>query len=222
VGSTIQFSFLEFGYTIAPYDNPDNAFTATCTPTTSSPIVASTNIVKAVPDAVRPTCVLTGHSGSAIQVTARDVGSGLRSIEVTKSTNANTTVAPFVFGTKSPVVISATKVNSGQPSQVALRVTDVKGNVVNCDPILTTLVREQRVQVFNDVPGVEHVVTVTNGDPGLKRVSVKVAGHRYSRTLRPGRTTTIDLAAMHPNETYRVVIRGFGKGAADVMIWDGQ
>src|SRR5207248_9225618 len=110
--------------------------------------------------------------------------SGLKSIVVTKNVNANVVVPAFTQGTKNPVVVTATRVDNNVSAQVALRVTDMFGNVTNCDPVLTTLVRENKPQVFTDVPDAEHLVTVKNGSPGLRRIAVTVNGTAYRRTLQ--------------------------------------
>lgn len=89
-------------------------------------------------DTTRPMCVLTATitgPPKQIQVTVSDSGSGLGSIVVTASTNADTPVPPFTSGTTSPVLIVATKIDQSQGSNVALTVTDVAGNVTKCDPI---------------------------------------------------------------------------------------
>jgi hypothetical protein len=52
------------------------------------------------------------------------------------SSNANTVVAPFTVGTTTPVLVRSTKINQALGSQIALRVTDVAGNVVDCDPLV--------------------------------------------------------------------------------------
>jgi hypothetical protein len=185
--------------------------------------VFSRNAVPITFDTAPPTCQVTRHTNTGLDVTVRDAGSGLATVEVTTAANAHVTVPPFTVGTKRSIVVHATKEQATQPSQVALRVTDLAGNVTNCDPILTTLIRERRPQVFYDVPGAEHLVTITNGDPGLRTVLVTVHRDRYRRKLAPGQSTTIDIGpSVQPTGSYTVKLRGRGKGSADIMIWDGN
>jgi MYXO-CTERM domain-containing protein len=86
-----------------------------------------------------PSCALTAVIAGPprqLQITVQDTGSGLGKIEVTESKNASTPVPSFTVGTIAPVVVTATKIDKDQGSQVALRVTDVAGNVTVCDPVI--------------------------------------------------------------------------------------
>lgn len=69
-----------------------------------------------------------------LQVTVRDQNSGLATIEVTVNTNASVSVPNFTVGTSDPVVVTATKIDPTQVSVLALRVTNVAGGVIDCDP----------------------------------------------------------------------------------------
>ena len=90
-------------------------------------------------ETVPPTCSLIATiSGppKSIQVMVQDTGSGIQSIQVTKSTNALTVVPPFTPGTTSPVVVTSTKIIQSMSSVLALKITDVDGNVTICDPVV--------------------------------------------------------------------------------------
>jgi hypothetical protein len=94
--------------------------------------------------------------------------------------------------------------------------------VTNCDPIMTTVLKEPHHQAFTNVPSDEHVVTVTNGAPGLRRIALHVNDQRFVQKLAPGQTATLDIgSALLPGDANRITIRGWGKGSADVIIWDG-
>ena len=69
-------------------------------------------------------------------MTAQDTASGIKTIVVTTKVNTNVTWPAFVQGTTSPVVVTGTKINQSLASQLALRVTDVAGNVTDCDPVI--------------------------------------------------------------------------------------
>jgi hypothetical protein len=221
LGTRINFRLLDFGYEFFRSISPTH-FGVTCVPTNRNPVVATTTVTTPIDDTVAPTCVLSSRSTTGISVTARDVNSGIKSIDVTTSTNAQVGIQSFTAGTTIPVVVDARKITPDQPSQVALRVTDVKGNVTNCDPIVTTVMHGSRPQVFEGVSGSEHFVSVTNGDPGLKRIEVTVGTQHYLCKLRPDESTTINLRSMRASQTYTVKLRGGGKGSADVLIWDGN
>jgi hypothetical protein len=82
------------------------------------------------------TCLLTGTitgPPKQIQITAQASG-GLQSINVLDTTNATTVVPAFSTGTTSPVVVTSTKIVQSGGSHVSLRVTDVAGVSVVCDP----------------------------------------------------------------------------------------
>ena len=89
-------------------------------------------------DTTKPTCVLTATVAGPpkqIQITVQDSGSGLASIVVTKSQNADTVVPPFTSGTTGAVLVTATKITQSAGSVVELTVTDVAGNKIVCDPV---------------------------------------------------------------------------------------
>ena len=65
-------------------------------------------------------------------LTVQDTGSGLASILVTQSENADTIVPPFTEGTTAAVVASITTIDQTKPADITLRVTDVAGNVTTC------------------------------------------------------------------------------------------
>ena len=164
-----------------------------------------------------------------VEVTIRDVGTGLAEIVVTKSENADTVVPPFTVGTNDPVVLSSTKIDQTQRARVEARVTDLAGNVKLCDPILLLLVRDKSgiatLDAGSDVPRVEDKVTITNGSPGLNRIDIRVNGQTFKVTgLKDGEETTIDISsAMVDGDANKVSFEVKGKpGAfANVMIWDG-
>jgi hypothetical protein len=94
------------------------------------------------PDNVAPACAVTAiipGPPRRIQVTVQDLQSGLASIVVTKAINVTVSIPSFSAGSTGPVVVTGTKINQGQSSSVELRVTDIAGNSVVCDPLYTTI-----------------------------------------------------------------------------------
>lgn len=88
-----------------------------------------------VGDVTQPTCSVTlNQSGppARIEVTFRDVESGLAELVVTKSENADTVVPPFTVGTTDPVVVSSTKIDQTKMANIEVRATDLAGNVKVC------------------------------------------------------------------------------------------
>lgn len=163
-----------------------------------------------------------------VEVTIKDVGTGLAEILVTKSENADTVVPPFTVGTNDPVVLSATKIDQTQRARVEARVTDLAGNVRVCDPILLLVVRQNGQSLtdsMTDVPRVEDKVTITNGSPGVATLEIQVNGKKFKASgLKDGEEVTIDISsAMVPGDHNQVSFKATGKpgGTANVMIWDG-
>jgi len=164
-----------------------------------------------------------------VEVTIKDVGTGLAEILVTKSENADTVVPPFTVGTKDPVVLSTTKIDNTQKSRVEARVTDLAGNVRICDPILLLLVRDKSesasLSAGSDVPRAEDKVTITNGAPGLKKIDIIVNGQTFKvNGLKDGEEVTVDISpAMVDGDANKVDFQVKGKPGsfANVMIWDG-
>jgi hypothetical protein len=163
-----------------------------------------------------------------VEVTIKDVGTGLAEILVTKSENADTVVPPFSVGTNDPVVLSATKIDQTQKARVEARVTDLAGNVRICDPILLLLIRDKNqsaLAAMPDVPRAEDHVTVTNGAPGVATFEIQVNGQKFKVSgLKEHEERTIDISsAMVDGDRNQVEFKVTGKpgGWANVMIWDG-
>jgi len=85
-------------------------------------------------DTVKPTCsaTLTAGPPQQLTITVQDVGSGLASLVVTESANADTVVPPFSPGTTAPVIVTATKIDQTQTAVVRLVATDSDGNKQFC------------------------------------------------------------------------------------------
>lgn len=179
---------------------------------------------------VPPICRLAGSSSgppASITVHTEDDESGLGAINILEATNADVDIPPFTPGTNDPVIVKATKIDQSQRSVVQLRVFDVAGNSVTCDPVITLVIRENGkpvTQAFNDIPQAESKVQILNGSPGLKSLLVTVNGVRYRVDgLKDGEQRTIDVAAsMRPGNQNSVTLTAHGKpgGSAMVIIHD--
>jgi hypothetical protein len=173
-----------------------------------------------------PTVVVSGPPAQAI-TTFQDTGSGIVSLVVTLSQNADTVVPPFIPGTVEPITVTSTKIDQTQRARIEIQATDGAGNVAICDPIHLIVVREsgKPVEEINtDVPRAEDKVTIRNGTPGLSNLDILVNGVRYKVTgLKSGQETTVDIsAAMHDgSNVVNLVGRGRKDSWAEVIIWDG-
>jgi hypothetical protein len=181
-------------------------------------------------DVTPPSCRLTATIAGPpkqIKITVQDTGSGLGSVVVTSSKNSANTVPPFTPGTTSPVVVTSTKIDQSQGSNVALRVTDVAGNVTLCDPALISLshhwAKAQKVRIGH-LAQAEGKIEIVNGWYGVRHVRIAVNGRVVRRVvMRDGQTRHINVAsAMRPgyNNTITMILSGKAGGAATVAIHD--
>lgn len=206
--------------------------TFSATDSTLQQTLCSVTINVKVADTTGPSCALTGVVAGPpkqIQITVQDTGSGLASVQVIQSTNADTVVPPFSVGTTAPVVVTATKIDQTQGSQVGLTITDVAGNSTTCDPIDALVVRDAgkpAATTLTAVPQAEGTLTITNGPRGVSNLEVTVNGQTFKVTgLKDNEVRTLDIsAAMRPgtNNTVAVTARGPKDATVGIMLWDGQ
>ncbi|MBM2840136.1 MAG: hypothetical protein HW412_664 [Bacteroidetes bacterium] len=97
------------------------------------------------PDNAPPSCAVTAIIAGPpkkVLVTVRDLQSGLASITVVTAINVTVSIPAFTVGTTNAVVVTATKINQSLSSTIVLRVTDLCGNPIVCDPVFTTISAE--------------------------------------------------------------------------------
>jgi streptogramin lyase len=201
-------------------------------PNGTSPVLSDLSIVSARSDAAPPLCALTATGTDAtgkkyIEVTTSDPASGLASIVVTKATNLTAVVPAFSVGQTTPVVVRATKIVQTQGSTLALRVTDVAGNITNCDPVDVTISRttgKPDTHVFTGLPQAEHWIDVQNESPGLTGIQIKVNGKVFQVAgLKDGELRTLNVSsAMNAGSNNTISLEAQGKpgGSAWVLVRD--
>jgi hypothetical protein len=182
-------------------------------------------------DAAPPVCRLSVSSGSPVQLRLafQDSKSGLSRIEVLAARNVNVFIPPFTPGETGELVGSGTKIDQSQPGWLTIRATDVAGNEIDCDPVITQVIRatgRPEVQTYTGVPSTERAVTIFNGDPGLKQVQIDVNGRKFNVSgLQDGEKRTIDVgAAIVPgvDSTFKLTAHGKPGGTAEIVFWDGN
>jgi hypothetical protein len=186
--------------------------------------------VEQVSDTTPPVCTarVVGGPPTQLVVTLQDPDSGLASIVVTQSDNADTPVPPFTVGTADPVTVTATKINQSQSAHVTLQATDVAGNVTTCDPVIALVQRSNKDPQSSrfQVPQAENKVVIMNGTPGLRNFTVWVNGNAFKLTgLKNGENRALDVSrAMHPGNKNVITVQGHGpKGSsANLVISDGS
>jgi hypothetical protein len=185
-------------------------------------------------DHTKPKCPITSNIAgppAQVQVTLSDSGTGqtgLGSVVVTKSENADTPVPPFTVGTNDPLVVTATKIDQTKVARVELLVSDLAGNVSTCDPYLALVIRDKQQQAESaaipNIPRSEDKVTVTNGSPGVATFEVNVNGAKFKVSgLKDGEERMIDISSAMTDGNNVVSFKVTGKpgGSANVLIWDG-
>lgn len=180
-------------------------------------------------DITPPTCVVPfPPTALAMTVNVQDIGSGLQTLLVAEAVNANVVLSGFTAGTQSPVSVTANKIDSSTGARFQLAAIDVCGNVAQCDPVMTGVLRSAGKPVAESYPGLpreEGVVTIFNGSPGFSNLDIIVNGLRFKLTgLEDGAERSLDISsAMLPGSFNVVTLKGLGKpgSSAGVLIWDG-
>lgn len=173
-----------------------------------------------------PTVVISGPPAQAV-TTFQDSGSGLVSLVVNESENADTVVPPFIPGTTDPVTVTSTKIDQTRRAHITITATDGAGNVAVCDPIHLLFARgsgQPPKDVLVDVPRTENKVTIRNGKPGLNSLELRINGVKHKITnLRNGKEKTVDISAFMTLEKNTISLQGRGPGSswAEIIIWDG-
>lgn len=189
------------------------------------------------PDTTPPRCpspsfgVNSDGEKTATQVFEDD--GGLDSIDIVSITNATYTLSGFFQGTAGKTTLVGTKIDPGQRSRIEILVTDVAGNQVECDPVLTTLkirsvARASRLaktgtakQRIRRLSRSDDLVTIRSGRRPLARLAVVVNGRRFVvRHLGAKSTRRLHIRRALVPRRNTVVLRAHGRrGArADVMI----
>jgi hypothetical protein len=181
-----------------------------------------------VEGATCPARVIAGPPTQLV-VTVSDVDTGLQSIVVTQSDNADTPVPPFTVGTTDPVTVTATKIDQSRGAHVTIQVTDLAGNTVTCDPFIELVQRSTKADPQKTrlrVSQEENKIQIINGTPGLRTVTALVNGVTFKTSgLRNGEVRTIDVSsAMRAGNKNIIYIKGHGPlgGSATAVVSDGS
>lgn len=171
----------------------------------------------------------SGTDGSGhkfIEMTARDVDSGVAGIAVLRSDNANTVISPFVPGTNDPIIIRATKIDPTKNSKTRIWVTDIAGNAAAGDPALQllTIVKGKRIaQTFKNIPAQGHLIHVANASSGLTQLRIVVNGKVFEVVkLSPGESRTIDVASAMQADANTIKLVGKGKVGESAFVIIGD
>jgi len=159
-------------------------------------------------------------------VTVQDTDSGIASLVLVESYNANVVFPAFPFGTKDPITVVATQVSTNNNFFFSFVATDTEGNQTTCDPVIADLLREggsPDSQTWSGLPDFENKVTIINpASGGVRGATIDVNGVRFQMSgLGDGESRTIDVSsAMLPgtSNTISATVHGSPGGTATIMI----
>jgi hypothetical protein len=184
------------------------------------------NFKERPPECPPPTFGTNAFGVPFMQLTVQDADTGLASIDITYTRNIDVSIVGFLFGTKDPVTVTGTAIDPSASLGLTFIATDLRGNSVECDPVLAGVVRDAGApitQTFSGLPQAESKVSLTNGSPGIGSLELDVNGVTYRLNgLRDGETRTLDVSAsMLPgsDNTISATARG-GSGDALLFIAD--
>ena len=154
----------------------------------------------AVTENVDPTCGFVESAGPPKVVTfvVQDTGSGVASIVVTQSSNADTVVPPFTVGQTTPITVTSTKIDQTQPMTISFIVTDVDGNVSTCgyDDSPCVLTCPANISVANNTDQCGAIVFFT---PTTSGACGTVTSSPISGSFFGVGTTTVNVSATAGN-----------------------
>jgi hypothetical protein len=162
----------------------------------------------------------TGHA--FIRIAARDISSGLKSVNLVQATNATVALPRFASLSRGPAVTIATKVDPSQPSTLTLQVTNAAGRSITCDPVLAEL-RDQRHRhsyILKDLPQAENKVQLINRTPGLDHVELRVNSRRFRvENLTDGEARTLQIgSAMVPGNRNTIEVQTHGPRGSSALL----
>ena len=225
----VNFTFTE---TItAPNTLAAGAYQCVVTATVNGTVRATQTINATVLDGTNPTCVVEVLAASFIRVRVRDLESGIGPGGVTviaPTTNVtvnNPTTQPGfpAAGTTGDVYITATRINRTVAAVLRLRVQDIGGNFVFCDPVLATLRLKSSarptVRTYGGIPFVEHKLTIRALKRGLTRAVVSANGRSIRINLRGKAQTSASIASLLSHgRNNKVTIKLYGKRGALALV----
>ena len=180
-------------------------------------------------DITPPGCVMTTQIGPpyTVKMTFRDTETGLAALSIDTNVNFNVSFPRFTRGTTGYVTVTGTRIDGATSGQLVIKGVDVAGNAKWCDPVVATVTRltqNKGKQTFTGIADAEHIVTVVNGSPGLRRLEVVVNGVTFPvKQLDDKEVVVVDIrSAMRvgTNNTITLIPRGKKGESADVTIAD--
>jgi hypothetical protein len=170
-----------------------------------------------VPPAISVTGVSPGPPSQAF-FSVSDPASGVFSV-ATECVNCSFAIAPFTPGQKTPVTVTATKIDASATSTVAIEAIDSFGNVADFDPDFVTVgVGKGNAVTLPALPAEERVAVISNGKPGLNRLTITVNGHRVALALPQRDSRILNLSPWMVSGSNEVTFEGEGPVGAQASV----
>ncbi len=177
-----------------------------------------------VPDNTAPSTEVTytpSDLSKPIQITAKDLDSGLGSIAISSANNAKVTIPSFQPGTKNPVAVTVKPIDPSRNLSFQVRLTDQASNVSTSD--LATLTRNPdkpiAINSLTKVIQQESLVQILNSTLGLNYLQLSVNGTNF----RTGRLVDNEVRVIDISSTLKVentlTFKGLGKPNSTALIW---
>jgi hypothetical protein len=131
---------------------------------------------------------------------------------LTSQTNAQVGIGPFQIGQTTPVTVTATKIDQTQRAVVEIIAENMAGNVNDFDPEFVTVygTGEPGAETLSGLPSSEHILTATNGHPGLEKLHINVNGRTIDLELKAKETRTVNLKEWMRLNSNRIALSGEG------------
>ena len=185
------------------------------------------NVGDSPPECPPPTFGTNALGVPFLQVVVQDADTGLAAINPVYVLNMTLDIAGFTVGTKAPVTVTGTAVDPDAPMALEFEAVDLAGNRTDCDPVVAGLLREggaPQAQTFGGLPQADTQLSVQNGSPGARSVTIDVNGTTFRMAgLADGETRTLDIAsAMRPgsDNTVSATLLGAPGASALLMVAD--
>jgi hypothetical protein len=139
--------------------------------------------------------VIPGPPVQAIFSVVDPVG-GIYDIAIIGS-NCKVELSQYMPGQLTPVTVTATKVDQQASAVIGIQAWNQFGNVTDFDPALAAVygTNGPKTPALTDVPPAENVLAISNGDPGLERLTIHVNDRALVVSLRRNEKRTINLKA---------------------------
>jgi hypothetical protein len=144
---------------------------------------------------------------------------------LTLGNNCTISKDAFTLGQTTPIMVTATKSNQNLKAIVVIQAWNTAGNLTDFDPAILTVhgTGGPATETLSSVPASEHVLTVSNGDPGLDRLRIQVNRQTLVLPLAPNETRTVNLQRWmtSADNTIEFLGEGSAEGQASIVLKDG-